>query len=370
MSILPVKAAVTIAAAVLLLATGCAPSTPDPTPSPSNPSSSPTPTATAEALSAPQPVLDALCSDILPSSAVGAAYPGGVTEVDLAESIMGADPTISPTYAVQSLGGIACEYSNGEPFSAKRGSNPAYVGVRVVVLPNADSQWNKLIDYYGPDVEGLNCSESEPLFCTFSGFVSGAWIDVTAIGAVSAATVDTLAADAVAAIGAAGKGAGPWAPPVGTTALPADCAGVVSDADVQALLGAPLPVVATLAAGGWSIEAAALENWGGPRCMWRYTDSDFGVGSLQTLPGGAWAWAEAAEFLTVPSAPEELDVTGLAVGDEAWLRCADDGSECLIDLILGGNWLQAHLWADQGERSYDQRAGAEALAAAVVARLG
>ncbi len=358
-------------AAVLLLATACTPLDSAGSPTPTAPNGGPTPTATAEALRAPEPLLDLECGDILPSSAVSAAYPAGVTAIDPAESIMGADPIISPTYALQSLGGMACEYSNGESFSSSRGTNPAYVGVRALVLPNAVAQWEKFIGYYGADGEGLRCSSAAgAMFCTFSSLVDGAWVSITAIGALSAETVDGLGAAAVAAISAADPGADPWTAPAGTAELPPDCAGIVPDSDVQALLGAPVATVSSLGGGGWSIESAALEDWGGPRCNWLYVDADLGVGSLNTLPGGAWAWALAAEFLTVPSAPAALDVAGLADADEAWLRCTSDGGECVLDLILGGNWVEAYLWPDAHDRSYDQRAGAEALATAIVASIG
>ena len=93
-----------------------------------------------------------------------------------------------------------------------------------------------------------------------------------------------------------------------------------------------------------------------------------GIGFLSTLPAGAWAWAEASEFLDSP-APEALEVTGLPASDEAWLRCSPDDSTCVVDLILGGNWIQATL--DQADptfgEQYDVRDAATKIAEAIVA---
>jgi hypothetical protein len=177
-----------------------------------------------------------------------------------------------------------------------------------------------------------------------------------------------LGADVVSAVTAAGSGAALWTPPAGTTALPADCPGVITDATVQSALGLAVPVQASSGGGGWSIESGARENWGGPHCYWALLDSDSGVGSLATLPGGAWAWDEARAFITVPSAPEVVSIAGLAAGDEAWLRCAAADAYCVIDLVLGGNWVEAYIWRDGP--TPDRRAGALAVGAAIVASIG
>jgi len=269
------------------------------------------------------------------------------------------------------LGGITCEWSNGEPLSDTTGYNPAYVGSRVLVLPNATSQWDRYLSYYGPDAEGDLCSAYEgPMHCTTDRLTGSTWVQVTTVGAASEAAASALGAEVVAAVAGAGAGAAPWTPPAGTAALPADCPGVIADDVVQSALALDVAVQASTGGGGWSLESGARQNWGGPHCYWAFLDADAGVGSLSSLPGGAWAWAEAREFLTLPSAPEAVTVAGLSAGDEAWLRCASADDYCLVDLVIGGNWVEAYLWPDDAGLSIDRRAGAIAIAEAIVANLG
>lgn len=360
-----------VLAGTLVALTACTPPGPEPTPTPTSPSASPTPSATPAAISAPAPLFDVDCGDLASEATLADALGAGVTSIDPAQSMMGAYPAISPTYAVRSLGGITCEWSNGEPQSDTTGYNPAYVGSRVLVLPNATSQWDRYLSYYGPDAEGDLCSAYEgPLHCTTDRLTGSTWVQVTTVGATSEAAASALGAEVVATIAGAGAGAAPWTPPAGTATLPADCPGVIPDDAVQAALGLGVAVQASTGGGGWSLEAGARENWGGPHCYWAFLDSDAGVGSLSTLPGGAWAWAEAREFLTLPSTPEAVTVAGLSAGDEAWLRCAAGDDYCLVDLVIGGNWIEAYIWPDDAGIAIDRRAGAIAIAEAIVANLG
>ena len=360
-----------LALTTALALTACTPPKGDPTPSASSPSAAPTPSPTEAAISAPAPVFDVECSDLASEATLTDALGAGVTSIDPAESTMGAYPAISPTYAVRSLGGITCEWNNGEPQSDTTGSNPAYVGTRVLVLPNATSQWDRYLDYYGAEAEGDYCTAYEgPLRCTTDVLTGSTWVQLTTVGATSEAAASALGAEVVAAISGAGVGAALWSPPAGTAALPTDCSGVIADDAVQTALGIDVAVQASSGGGGWSLEAGALENWGGPHCYWAFLDADAGVGSLSTLSGGAWAWAEAREFLTLPSAPEAVTIAGLSADDEAWLRCAAADAYCLVDLVIGGNWVEAYVWPDDVGLSIDRRAGAIAIAESIVANLG
>jgi hypothetical protein len=145
---------------------------------------------------------------------------------------------------------------------------------------------------------------------------------------------------------------------------------VITDASVKSALGLLVWVEASSGGGGWSLEAGATKNWGGPQCYWAFLGSDSGVGALATLPGGAWAWAEARSFLSFPEAPTAVTIAGLASGDEAWLRCAGSDAFCVIDLVIGGNWVQAYIWPGSGTGpAIDRRAGAIAVGTAIVAKL-
>ena len=263
----------------------------------------PTPSASAEALAAPEPVIDASCEQLLNPDAVAAAFPSGVTAIDPAESLMAVDASIPATYALRSLGGIACEVNNGESYNSSMGGNAPYIGARVLVLPDAVSQWERFADYYGTDGEvGHYCAtESVPLYCTTNELVDTTWVNVTVIGAATSESANALGTSAVAAIADAPAGAAPWAIPAGTTPLPANCETVVSADAVQTATGIATPLRSGTGGGGWSIEAAAYENWGSLWCVWNYSDSDLSVGVLATLPGGAWAWHEASELVSTPS---------------------------------------------------------------------
>jgi hypothetical protein len=360
-----------VAVTTLLIAlTACTDPVPTPTPTASA-SSEPTPSPTLAPISAPAPVLDVDCAALVGDATLVGAFAVAVSSIDPAESMMAAYPAISPTYQVRSLGGITCEWSNGEPQSNTTGSNPAYVGARVMVLPNATSQWDRYLAYYGASAAGDYCTDGGgSLYCTTDALVGSTWVEVTSVGASSDAAASALGAEVVAAITAAGPGADPWSPPADTAALPADCTGVIPDAAVQSALGIDVAVQASTGGGGWSLEAGARENWGGPHCYWAFLDADAGVGSLATLPGGAWAWAEAREFLAHPSTPESVTIAGLAAGDEAWIRCAAADTYCLIDLVIAGNWVEAYVWPDDSGFAIDHRAGALAIGEAIVADLG
>jgi hypothetical protein len=314
-------------------------------------------------------VLDLACAELASSGTIAGAVSAAVSSVDPAKTTMDAYPVLADTYPIRSLGGLACEWNNGQPQSGTTGLNPAYVGVRVLVLPNANSQWDRYVAYYGPTIVGDYCAASSvPLFCTTDALVGSNWVDVRIVGASSSAGASALGAEVVSAVTSAGPGAAVWTPPAGTTTLPADCPGVVADATVQSALGLAVPVQASSGGGGWSIESGARENWGGPHCYWGFLDADDGVGSLATLPGGAWAWAEARTFITLPAVPEAVSIAGLAAGDEAWLRCSAGDTYCVIDLVIGGNWVEAYIWP--GTSTPDHRAGALAVGEAIVASIG
>jgi len=207
-----------------------------------------------------------------------------------------------------------------------------------------------------------------PLYCTTDELVGTTWVEVIALGAATTDSADALGDAAVAAVSDAPVVAEPWTPPSETSALVTECVGIISNEAIQEATGQTVPLRSVAPAGGWSIDAGAEENWGGPRCAWQYENLDVGIGFLSTLPAGAWAWAEASEFLDSP-APEALEVTGLPASDEAWLRCSPDDSTCVVDLILGGNWIQATL--DQADptfgEQYDVRDAATKIAEAIVA---
>ncbi|HEY5230563.1 MAG TPA: hypothetical protein VIJ11_06710, partial [Galbitalea sp.] len=84
--------------------------------------------------------------------------------------------------------------------------------------------------------------------------------------------------------------------------------------------------------------------------------------------GGAWAWAE-DKTQTLADAPlQTLHLTGLAVHDGAWIRCAAANASCIVDLTLGGDWIEVAVPATS--TAANKRAAVTALAQAVVTKLG
>ncbi|MEQ1737249.1 MAG: hypothetical protein ABL886_12695, partial [Rhodoglobus sp.] len=318
-------------------------------------------------LAGPESVFGIGCDSLLSPASVAGALATPVSAIDAGVADMNSSLRISRTFAVESLGGLACEWNNGQPNDLyPGGTNPAYIGVQVLVLPNAGSQWARFEAYYsGSGAVGMSCATHlTPTYCELNQLVGTSWVQATISGA-SEATAAALGAEAVAAVSAAGPGAAPWAPPAGTLALPATCEGLVATATVQSALGVSTTLVASTDGGGWSLWAGARENWGGPRCNWLYEFSDSGVGFLASLPGGAWAWNEVRSAITFPTAPTSAAVAGLAPGDEAWVRCVASDGSCVVDLVIGGNWIEVRMWSDVA----DPRGGALAVAAAIVATL-
>jgi hypothetical protein len=334
----------------------------------------PTPTPTIEPASVPLPVLDIECADLASAATIAGTFPVAVAATDPSNSIMDAYPVIPKTYHLRSLGGLACEWNNGESQSSSTGTNPDYVGVQVLVLPDAETQWAKYEDYYGDSgAIGTYCSPgSSPITCTTNQLVGTNWVEVSVSAPSSEARAISLSSEILAAVGSAGPGADAWIVPADFATLPSECTDIISDADAQAAFALDVPIQATPPAGGWSLPSAASQNWGGPYCSWLYLDADAGVGSLNTLRGGAWAWDEARAFITVPSVPEPVAIAGLAATDEAWIRCAPADTSCLVDLVIGGNWISVDVWAEDGYGSplgVDRRTAAIALAEAIVATL-
>jgi len=366
------RVALLLAVGLSLTLVACTPPGVDLTPTtPPAAEATPTPTPSEEAASAPEPVIDVSCAEMLPPSTVAAAFGDPLSIADAAHSTMAAGAAIVPAYVARSLGGLACEWNNGQTYSGSRGANPDYSGVRVVVLPDAGAQWDRYVEYYGTDGLGLFCGAAVapyPLGCESNDLVGSHWVETTIFDATSEAAAATLHSAILAAVGAAGPGAAAWTAPADTLALPSNCESLAPLSAVQSALGVASPVVAVGAAGGWSLPAGADVIAAVVSCSWLYSDADAGVGAFRALPAGSWAWAEALPVLALPSTPEALGLTGLESDEEAWIRCAAGNSECVVDLVIGGNWLEFELWPEDGfgRVTADRRAAAGAIAQAIV----
>lgn len=314
------------------------------------PTATPTPAAGADG---PRPILDLTCEELLATATVAATMPASVVPAVMALAELGVERGNGiPTSAyVRSLGGLACEWNNGEAYNSSAGSNPAYLGIRVLVLPDAVSQWERFETYYSSSgVLGLYCAELiEPLYCTHEELVGTTWVSAEIIGAGNAPATEAIANEILTAVSTAGPGGAAWMPPADTIPLSANCEDTLPVTPVGLLLGVGVPLVAQGPGGGWSLGAGARENTGAALCIYTFEMSMAGVGSIETLPAGAWAWQEVRPLITTPAVPERVDIALLGDGDEAWVRCSADGHLCFLDLVVGGNWVQLQAWDNEGE---------------------
>lgn len=367
----PVSRVAIVAGAALLLLSGCTPGTPTPTASPTveaSASPTPAPTPTVEPISAPEPRIDLTCAELGAALPLAASLVQPVTEVSRAETEYGAYPSRPEEYIVRSAGGLVCEFSNGFPDSVVRGPGPGYVGVRILVLPDPGAQWDRYVEYYGLSStrESYCFAESLGSSCSSNGLGGARWIDTLVVGATSDAAGTAILDAAFSTISAAGAGAAPWTVPAETLALPDDCAAYITAADLQAASGVSSALdTYPYGGGGWSLRAGAAKIDGSPSCFWAYEFADAGIGGLGVLRGGEWAWAEAREI--TGSTP--ITVAGLEPGDEALLRCGPADAWCVVDLELGGNWLELYLNEDEFGEPFDRRAAILSIAATIVANV-
>jgi len=371
-------ASLLLAAAVAATLVACTPPAPTPSASPA-PAASPAPTPTASvgvaAALSPQPIIDLTCAELLADSTVAAQFAVPVVPADAAISMMTAARIgMGAGYVVRSLGGLACEWNNGESYSSYRGYNPAYVGYRVVVLPDAASQWANYLRSR-PEGAGQFCGSISPdgLSCSSNDLVSDLWVEIKTYGVISDVAAAALRTSVIDGVSAAAPVAQVWLPPAGTLPLPTDCGGLVPYSTVTSALGSSVPLVGFRdgVGGNPSLWSGANVNAGVGGCGWYYPDTDYGFGEISTLAGGGWAWDEARPALTTPAVPEPLVIAGLSAADQAWIRCAPANAECVVDLVIGGNWIAFHLWPDGGLGfvTADTRAAATAIAEGVVATL-
>ena len=362
------SAVVLLAVALAATLSACDPTTPGPAPSVSA-TSDPTGTPEPEVvpISAPEPELALDCGDLVSSATLAGLFTGGVVEVDPERTIIEADNLIPYKYAVEQLGGIACEWSNGEPQSAKVGQNPLYRGTAVSVSRVSPAEWAEFVSYYG--VVGdrqVYCYDT----CYGDLLVAGSWWVEVSLQATDAADPLASFTAEVAAIEAAVTSAAPsgttWTAPAGTVPLAADCAAILPAASVQSALGLTTTLEAWPPYGGVGLDGTARSQLNSLWCNYLLSGADVSAGSLQRLPGGEWAWNEARTFGLLDGPPVELAVAGLEDGDSAWVRCPATGA-CTVDVIVGHNWLQFVSWPEDVGSTVDRHAGIEQIAAAIVA---
>ena len=359
------RAAVLPLVVLVTLLAGCTPTPPAPTSAPPTeaPSPTPTPTPTVAPITAPEPLLDLTCDTLLGDGVVR-LFTGGVSAHDPERTIAEAGTSVAYKYAVEQLGGLACEWSNGVAQSDKLGADPDYVGIALSIAPVAEAQWAEFRDYYGVEKNRqVYCFTDTGFFCAADVFVDGWWIESQSVGMNAVKAKTLLAAyrgvidDVIDRVTTAAPTGAVWAAPEGTQPIP-DCEGILSADDAAAATGGA--VVIERPQGGVSLEGVVRIELASLWCTYSSASSGDSIDALFWLPGGEWAWLEESTFDLPGGAPDEITVAGLEDGDSAWLRCYD--GTCEVDLIVDHNWIN-YTGRDGGQPVIEK------IAAAIVANL-
>jgi hypothetical protein len=356
------------AGAALALLAGCSTTAPTPVASPTAASVAPSPTPTVEAVSAPQPLIDLTCAELGAALPLDSTFATAVSEQNRANSEYQAWPSSPEAFLVRQLGGLVCEFSNGEPDSKIAGSSEAYVGVNIYVLPDAAEQWAGHVER-SPDWAGapVRCSSlAGGFFCVVDGFGSDRWVEVFVKGALTESAGTTLANAALALVTTAGSTDARWAPPSDTLALPDRCDAILAEAQVQAATGSTRPFQVVLVGGlPWGLYGGAQAKDPTIKCAIGLGDEESYIGDITMQPGGEWAWAEAQTLVN----STRITIAGLGPDDEAWLRCGPAEEWCIVDLVLGHNWIEVYVQGYEVIGAFDHRAAVQALAVDVVGNI-
>ncbi len=323
---MPWRPGAALVVALALTLTAC--TTPTPAPSSGSPTPSPTPTPTVAPIVEPEPAIDLDCEDAVPLAALQGALGAdwAPAEQDWASGQYGI-PDV--TWLLQA-GGVACAWSSATS------EIDGYSTLSLWVLPDGAAGWARFNDVYG-------CDEN-PAMCPGSFLVGDRWVDFygptlpDSILAAASATIEAAPARAAAA----------WPPP-SVTPLPAECDDLVSAATVTSATGSTVPIYTGGPHGGYSMWFDLQKSANNTTCIWSWEDADAGVGTMQRLTGGIWAWERTRA--AVDADPEQIELAGLNEDDSAWLHCGELSqytNGCRLDLIVGGNWLKIEIYEDDG----------------------
>ncbi|GAA1058619.1 hypothetical protein GCM10009573_00450 [Agromyces bracchium] len=319
--------------------TGCAAPSAGPA-GPTTAAATPTPSTEPVAEAAPgsePPVAryDLDCDDLVPATLVGDLFAAPVEPTDPLVTASSAGISLPRMTSIVAVGGMACEWSNAEPYNSQYGSNPAHTGLLVTVVPPQAGGWSDTAVRFGMPSAGTGCGG---LTCTATQPASGAWVQVQATdgsGAPDPTAFGHVVDAAVAAIDAASPAGSATAP---ETAIPDGCGDLVSDEIVEAASGVA-DVVESPPAGGWSEWAEAKTIAGDLGCRWFRADADEIVAGADWVRGGRWAYDRIVDGGGLVPAASEVDL-GLVAPDVAVLRCDDAYGTCAVDLVIGADWVQ------------------------------
>ncbi|MEI5584243.1 MULTISPECIES: hypothetical protein [unclassified Agromyces] len=336
----PRTASVAAVLALAALALSACATSPEPTatteaPPPSGtatPSPEPAP-APASGTVRPASRYDLTCDELVPPANISDMFDVAVAPVDPLVTAASAGLSVPRMTSALSIGGLACEWSNGEAYNSQLGTTTPYTGVLVTVVPPQDAGWSDRATGAGLPAPGTDCGAD---FCSITRVASGAWIAIAAIGgpnAILPVGADGVANAAVAAVDSASPPAAASEVPSG---IPDDCEGLVPVATVESITGSA-GLVAETTAGGWSEWAEAMAIAGDLGCRWMPSGADEVVVGAAWVRGGVWAFDRIEAAGALVPAPSDLAVAG---ADRAFVRWDPERGVCGVDLLVGPDWIQ------------------------------
>jgi hypothetical protein len=332
--------AASILAIVAFLA-GCAT-----TPEAAIPSATVTPTTTAAPVSSkPEPRFDLACDDLATAASVSALVGKPLQQRDPLAIDTSRSNLIPFEASLVADGGLSCAWGTEESWAFEQGGENT--GAWVAALPTDGAAYAQRLQRFEDD-HGLRCWYLGIASCTFSSVMGDYWVTLAVEGLpgdhspsdAPPVGVTELLNSVTSQVTALGPPTVRWNPPAGTVMLASECDSFFLRADAMAALGL-------------SDEPYDGQPLSGP-CPLRLFESVNFAYTLSWLQSGAWAAEEVLPMETNPSTITPVTVANLAAEDLSYIRCsveADrDYTNCTIDLIIGGNWVQVNADGDSNAR--------------------
>lgn len=238
---------------------------------------------------------------------------------------------------IRTAGGIECQWSNGGLLDL--GPDLDNAGVLVQFLPGGefgyDSRWwgPPPIDPVTSDCDGFGV-------CQLNSNVGRDYLNVIVDRARDDATALDLAERISAALQLGLQRT--FTPPTYAVPLHHTCDQLIRPVAFRAAIRSSMPLVSD---GNWelSVPETASRMAGGLDCLYSSADDTQTAGTMQTMPGGRWAFASLRSRLIYPGALTPMSVPGMRAGDAAFTRCDPGHSHCLLDALIATHWIEVEL---------------------------
>jgi hypothetical protein len=382
-----IRIALVLAAVTIIALAGCAPAVTGPTSTPSHAVKHtpvkhhlPPPLDTT----APAAQITTPCSSLITPSELTDWQGSGTTAIAPALVAAGdlADPSMQLPVSdyVRAAGGLDCLWSAGpfDHYNADPSAAPSYLEITVQFAATIEYNLNAASTGASGGRAG-ECDQDDPgSICQLDDLVGGTWIEIysrKAVGTGAGANgIGTIEDSVLAAVTAAGTPTGAPAPQSGTTPLGTSCADFASTTAIQTAVGSSAALTASTPAQPQSFGSAlATPIWFPAQDVLKDHPCVFTSGStvqatISWIPGGAWAWNEDRSQTLAEPPLQSLKLSGEGPNDTASIRCASSDAACTVDLIVGGNWIEATVPATG--TAENKRAAVTAVAGAIVTKLG